>query len=47
LSYINEEVDDDFAPRRKRLKLATDKYEETQELAKGLYQGVEINEEAF
>jgi hypothetical protein len=38
LSYVNEEVDDDSATRRKRLKLATDTYEEAQELAKGLYQ---------
>jgi hypothetical protein len=45
LSYVNEEVDDDSAPRRKRVKLATNTYEETQELAKGLYQeGMEIKE---
>jgi hypothetical protein len=30
LIYVNEEVDDNSAPRRKRLKLATDTYEETQ-----------------
>ena len=48
LSYVNEEVDEDSTPRRKRLKQTTDTYEETQELAKGLYQErMEIKDEAF
>ena len=36
-------MDDDLAPRRKRFKLATDTYEETQEPT----EGVEIKEKDF